>query len=258
MRTKDLQPAFTLIELLVVITIIALLIALLLPALGSARRSARASVCGSNLRQLTIANTAYSADHAGRFVPGAANALANLHRWHGQREHTQQAFDPEQGPLWPYLQTDQLKQCPAFKPGEDFQPGFESGNGGYGYNNTYVGTDTLDPVQALSSTRGARASAFNNPTQTVMFADAAFAQPNPLRYIEYSFIEPPNFGPSPADPSTHFRHQDTAQAAWLDGHVSAEPLAFTRANIYGVSEQQNRELHLGWFGPQDNTLFDRE
>ena len=55
--------AFTLIELLVVISIIALLIALLLPALGQSRTSARISICGSNLRQLGVANESYFIDN---------------------------------------------------------------------------------------------------------------------------------------------------------------------------------------------------
>ncbi len=57
------RHAFTLIELLVVISIIALLIALLLPALSKARAAARLAICQSNLRQLGVANTAYTVDH---------------------------------------------------------------------------------------------------------------------------------------------------------------------------------------------------
>ncbi|MBY0263479.1 MAG: prepilin-type N-terminal cleavage/methylation domain-containing protein [Phycisphaerales bacterium] len=57
------NQAFTLIELLVVIAIIALLVGLLLPALGSARRSAKTTVCISNLRQMTVAQTAYAAQY---------------------------------------------------------------------------------------------------------------------------------------------------------------------------------------------------
>lgn len=60
---KHHKSGFTLIELLVVISIIALLIAILLPALGRARKAARLAMCGSNLRQLGIANTAYSVDN---------------------------------------------------------------------------------------------------------------------------------------------------------------------------------------------------
>jgi prepilin-type N-terminal cleavage/methylation domain-containing protein/prepilin-type processing-associated H-X9-DG protein len=52
--------AFTLIELLVVLSVIALLVAILLPALAAARKSAQTIACGSNLRQLSIAQIAYA------------------------------------------------------------------------------------------------------------------------------------------------------------------------------------------------------
>ncbi|WP_432798710.1 DUF1559 domain-containing protein [Poriferisphaera sp. WC338] len=67
-NAKSQVCGFTLIELLVVISIIALLIGILLPALAAARESARTAACMSNLRQLSIAGTAYSAD-MGDFFP---------------------------------------------------------------------------------------------------------------------------------------------------------------------------------------------
>jgi prepilin-type N-terminal cleavage/methylation domain-containing protein len=57
------KKGFTLVELLVVIAIIALLMAVLLPALNKAREQARRVVCASNLKQVGIAMTAYTADN---------------------------------------------------------------------------------------------------------------------------------------------------------------------------------------------------
>ncbi|MEM0914257.1 MAG: prepilin-type N-terminal cleavage/methylation domain-containing protein [Planctomycetota bacterium] len=252
MRTR---PAFSLIELLVVISIIALLIGILLPVLGSARASARASVCLSNLRQLMIANTAYSVDHADRYVPGAANFLANLDRWHGARDNMPDAFDPERGPMWEYMRPQEIKACPEFVEDDDYTPGFEAGNGGYGYNNEYVGRDERG---SLTTRLGALAHWFSQPSATVGFTDAAFLVSGP-QVIEYSFSEPPlQAGGLPYDPSVHFRHAGATHISWLDGHVDNERLAFSRPNVFGVTEAQNRAENIGWFGPADNTLYDRD
>lgn len=254
-RVVRTPRAFSLIELLVVISIIALLIGILLPVLGSARASARASVCQSNIRQLVIANTAYSVDHADRYVPGAANFLANLDRWHGARDNMSDAFDPARGPMWEYLRPQEIKACPEFVEDDDYTPGFEAGNGGYGYNNEYVGRDERG---SLSTRLGALAHWFSRPSATVVFTDAAFVLFGP-RVIEYSFSEPPfQPGGSPYDPSIHFRHGGATNIAWLDGHVDADRLAFSRPNIYGISEAENLAEDIGWFGPADNTLFDRD
>lgn len=56
---KKTNTAFTLVELLVVISIIAVLLAVLMPALSKARELAKRTICATNLRQWSIALSAY-------------------------------------------------------------------------------------------------------------------------------------------------------------------------------------------------------
>src|SRR5260221_9200502 len=65
---KSSQRAFTLVELLVVIGIIALLISILLPALSRANNAAKRTKCMAQMRELTMAWTAYAMDSRGWLV----------------------------------------------------------------------------------------------------------------------------------------------------------------------------------------------
>lgn len=62
---------FTLIELLVVISIIAVLAGILMPALSTIREASRSAVCCSNLRQIGMAISSYSADWNGQMCPSS-------------------------------------------------------------------------------------------------------------------------------------------------------------------------------------------
>lgn len=256
-RRRARAVGFTLVELLVVMSIIALLIGLLIPALRGARNASRSAACATNIRQVYLANLAYSSDDLGCFAPGAARFDRNLDRWFGTRPTVRDPFEPRGGPLSLYLGPEgAVRQCPTFKPETPSALDFEAGCGGYGYNNAYIGVreDRRDEA-------GVRLSSIRQPEATVMFTDSALAMSAPtLRLIEYSFVEPPLQRDSeyPLDPSMHFRHSGRANIGWADGHAGGETLSFTRGNIYGVTESQMRDLGIGWFGSTGNRLFDLE
>lgn len=63
------RRGFTLIELLVVVAIIALLISILLPSLNAARLRAKASVCLSNLHQLSFSLVQYTQSNRDSVIP---------------------------------------------------------------------------------------------------------------------------------------------------------------------------------------------
>jgi prepilin-type processing-associated H-X9-DG protein len=270
-KTAASGEAFTLVEVLVVIATLSLLLALLMPALAGARSQARTVVCRSNLHQLVLAATGYSAENDGFYVPAAQDMWDNAgrRRWHGVRSSLSEPFDPTKGPLAGYLADGQVKECPArvrFVKSSNWSTSFEQGCGGYGYSLAYLGSRLWDAglsgPQALSQAyaRTTSAGEVANPGQTLMFADTAMAN-NGDSLIEYSFAEPPFavFGGQVTtgvwmSPSLHFRHGDQANVAWVDAHVGPEALApLETTNVYGVSSSAWK---LGWFEPVDNTPFD--
>ncbi len=256
------RVGFTLLEVLVVMSIVAFLLSILLPGLSASRAQAKSVVCRSNLQQIQRANTYYLQDSGGVYVPGAAKFVEkNLQRWHGERDGLNEPFDSSRGPLVLYLGPEgAIRRCPTF-PADEIaaqRDGFELGNGGYGYNNAYIGVQTVaagtDRAIVKSDLGGAYASRVKHPGDTVMFTDAAFAAGT---LIEYSFAEPryhPQFG-SRADPSIHFRHHNAANVAWCDGHVTGESRTFTWSSGFYPSDPDR--LDIGWFGEaDDNHLFD--
>ncbi|MBN1764738.1 MAG: type II secretion system protein [Sedimentisphaerales bacterium] len=114
------KKAFTLIELLVVISIIALLVSILMPALGKAKRHAWFVMCGSNLRQVGLAEFMYAQENEDYFtdapefmVKPVVNGYSWWCRWHDEAMNNQNRPDLT-GQLWPYLETQEIVMCPAF------------------------------------------------------------------------------------------------------------------------------------------------
>ena len=293
-RKRNRTNGFTLVELLVVIAVIGTLVGLLLPSLSGSREAARGVACGSSARQLAAAVLMYGGDNKSLAPAGAPNFLANRTRWFGSRAGGFGVFGSEGGTMTAYLEAaGSLRACPSFaKRLQDLATrpaaggGFERGCGGYGYNNAYVGVRRGADGAVLTDRTGERLERFTRPTGTLLFSDSAFAAgtEGEASVIEYSFAEPrwlpEEIGPIGAggsggaagaatrpDPSIHFRHGgggrtargaatsgSTANAAWLDGHISAH--ARTMWHSSGLYPGDAGASGTGWFGSEDdNRLF---
>jgi prepilin-type N-terminal cleavage/methylation domain-containing protein/prepilin-type processing-associated H-X9-DG protein len=104
---KSSRRAFTLVELLVVIGIIALLISILLPALSRANNAAKRTKCMAQMRELTMAWTAYAMDSRGWLVD--PNTGTNT----GWANAGNTAKNITQGVLFPYCPHKAVDHCPA-------------------------------------------------------------------------------------------------------------------------------------------------
>lgn len=260
---KQANRGFSLIELLVVIAIIGVLTALTLSAVNSARKRATTTSCLNNVRQLAIGAIGYTADHDGHFPLGAPdicydpthpeNMPANLERWCGKRRQVGQPYDFTLAPMYSYVGTRTIPTCPEIGRGNNLLPGFESGSGGYGYNQLYIGGSPN-----LDCTHSARMDLVRSPTETILFTDSAFLGPEGL--IEYPFTESPRWEyngslQGRSDPTTHFRHAQRTSTAWCDGHVDTQSPGTGHA-----TPARFEENHLGYVGDAalpHNGYYDR-
>jgi prepilin-type N-terminal cleavage/methylation domain-containing protein len=258
--------AFTLIEVLVVISIIALLLSIMVPVVSISRAHGRRVVCSSNIRQLVLANNSYAGNNGGSFALAALDIFSsNLCRWYGVRSQTDELFDNKKGPLANYLAEGMLN-CPEKVRYQTLEPDddeYDAGSGGYGYNMTYIGSRIwMESYEDASCKAATRQEEIRRLSETLMFADTAMGKFGDY-LIEYSFAEPryfvvtgkPETTWDPA-PSIHFRHLHKAVIAWSDTHTSFEKMG----RYGGVNEDglQPSTMHLGWFEPMDNSMFDLE
>ncbi|HNS22712.1 MAG TPA: type II secretion system protein [Sedimentisphaerales bacterium] len=149
---KGEQGGFTLVELLVVIAVIAILLAVFIPALRRARERGQRVVCLGNLRQLTIAWTAYADQHDGDLVPGRAygtETVTDHHDrsiylgWMGRafcypESRSELVENPNKGALWPYLRNVDVYRCPRGRTSHAATYGIVSAANGAKIEGTYV------------------------------------------------------------------------------------------------------------------------
>jgi len=244
-------------------------------------------------------------------------------RWHGRRKNGDYPYDPRVGYLATYLGLDRktvaeqeaetlspeallgeirrlegVKMCPSFV--SFFEEGgrnaFEWGGGGYGYNCWSVGSKEAWMGSTLFWTgesndswkSGSAVRMFKDHVNTIMFADAAYAQKEdtpggpryyyteshelvPPYYMESYVTDPVTWAPKPkpyaygrpkplkswglANPTIHFRHDGRCNVLWLDGHITIRSMDFSNPFDF-YSGGHAAKMNVGWFGADDFSLWD--
>jgi prepilin-type N-terminal cleavage/methylation domain-containing protein/prepilin-type processing-associated H-X9-DG protein len=255
---------FTLTELLVAIAIIAVLSTFLLPAFEKSKEQSYLIKCASNLKQISTASFTYATEYDGNMILACEDMFgANNTRWCGKRTAPGNPYDARTSELADYLGMEAaqqegaglIKECPTFAGNNstEWNANFEYGTGGYGMN-TYAGSRMAWYGYGGFDER-LNVSEVKYTSQFLVFSDTAYINNGTLS--EYSMIEAPSWAftaPVEEMPSSPFRpnpvmagrHADSkCNSAWMDGHVTSEPITFTSDYITHGSGK-GADFNIGW------------
>lgn len=245
--------SFTLIELLVVIAIIAILASMLLPALGKARQRAAQIKCASNLKSWVTAVLLYSMEHEDFMLPAIIN----------ERTRANRRFEGITNTPWSWYVLPFTGAVADLALRED-SPGFTkvplSLSGGigicpsingkprtylqelsYGMMYYHIGGVSIGTVSKRNMPSFLHQ--LLRPSGKIMLMDSAYGVPN--RWGDDSGSSSyglPSIYNEGKNGST-YRHQNSSNAAFVDGHVGNVKLEELQT---AVAEGWETSELLGW------------
>ena len=194
------RSAFTLIELLVVIAIIAILAAILFPVFAKAREKARQSTCASNLKQIGLAAQQYVQDYDETY-PWYVNG-SSWTSWAAGSAYWGRFLEP-------YCKNQQMFACPSAA------QGYISNPHAYGLSGYIDGGGTGPGIALASITSPADKIYAHDSYEDRMDDNGDMLCPASGQTTNLTQWT------AEADRHEYWRHNETCNVAWTDGHVKA-------------------------------------
>lgn len=246
-----------------VISAMSLLMAIMLPSLGRARGLGRSLLCGSNLRQLTIAAQMYAQTYDDYYP------FAYVFEMQGTK-HIQRDWDfaavtegsettIEPGLLWGDGMTEQIQQCPSYGGAANWD---RDPYTGYNYNTSFIGGSAAvvdgRPVPG-TVVKSVRASAVCSVAECAIFGDGQYTA-GPNKYMRSPFDGTLDAGFSGRYAGTQgYRHLEKTNVAYCDGSVRTVAELFDETDPSGTKELQKHNVHATvkvGFLSADNSAYD--
>ena len=214
------RRGFTLVEVLVTIAVVSILVGLLAPSLSRIKVMTRSMQCQSNLRQMGIAATSYSATWdlyptAIRYeiVDGQFRQVA----WDWVTTFDGELISP--GPLWAFsTNPGHVQQCPSYDGPTNTTADPHSG---YNYNTSFIGGEAEAVMPGWDIVRpGVAPHACRRSESCAMFGCGGYANG------ANKFMRAP-LGPEPIPTEAvysggqAFRHAGDTNAVFIDGHIES-------------------------------------